>query len=132
MVPMSQGTQPRSAISNPAVYREYDTVYPAGQTNGIDPTYAEHYSSVPYSIPAAGDLETADSRRQYDANGRKKSVAVDPGWVRAPQILLVEDDPTCRRIGGKFLYSFKCAIDTAVSDVSFRTRIHRADCPALV
>jgi osomolarity two-component system, response regulator SKN7 len=118
VVPMSQEAQARSAtIANPVIYPrmngECDSVYPAGQTNGIDPAYAEHYQSVPYQMPA-GDLE-ADSRRPY-ADGRKKSVAVDPGWVRAPQILLVEDDPTCRRIGGKFLYSFKCAIDTAVSD----------------
>jgi len=130
VVPMSQEAQTRSAtITNPVIYPrmnggECDPVYPASQNNNnnnnnnngssnIDPTYAESFQSVSYQMPA-GDLE-ADSRRQY-ADGRKKSVAIDPGWVRAPQILLVEDDPTCRRIGGKFLYSFKCAIDTAVSD----------------
>ncbi|KAI9772077.1 MAG: kinase-regulated stress-responsive transcription factor skn7 [Geoglossum simile] len=115
VVPMSQEAQTRPVtITNPVIYPringECDTVYPAGQTNGIDPAYSGHYHSVPYPI-ASGDLE-ADSQRQY-ADGRKKSVTVDPGWVRAPQILLVEDDPTCRRIGGKFLYHFKCAIDTA-------------------
>ncbi|KAH0548542.1 hypothetical protein GP486_007914 [Trichoglossum hirsutum] len=121
VVPLSsQGGQPRStAMNNSVIYprmnADYqDNVYPAGQTNGIDPTtYAEHYSNISYPTPATGELETADSRRQYAADGRKKSIAIDPGWIRAPQILLVEDDPTCRRIGGKFLYSFKCAIDTA-------------------
>lgn len=38
----------------------------------------------------------------------------DPGWLRQPQILLVEDDQTCRRIGGKFLYAFNCTIDSAL------------------
>ncbi|KAH0538525.1 hypothetical protein FGG08_004912 [Glutinoglossum americanum] len=120
VVPMSQAVQPRSTTATnstiyPRMNGEYqESVYPAGHTNGIDPTtYAEQYPSIPFPIPTTGDLETADSRRQYPTEGRKKSVAVDPGWVRAPQILLVEDDPTCRRIGGKFLYSFKCAIDTA-------------------
>ena len=46
--------------------------------------------------------------------GRKKSVHMDPGWIRQPQILLVEDDQTCRRIGGKFLYAFHCSIDSAL------------------
>lgn len=88
-------------------------VYPVGQTNGIDPTYSEHIHNIPYPMPAK-DHGAADASRPY-GDGRKKSTQVDPGWVRAPQILLVEDDPTCRRIGGKFLYSFHCAIDSAVS-----------------
>ncbi|EKV14485.1 hypothetical protein PDIP_43280 [Penicillium digitatum Pd1] len=58
------------------------------------------------------EIETSDARRQFPDN-RKKSTNVDPGWVRSPHILLVEDDATCRQIGGKFLYSFSCVIDTA-------------------
>ena len=88
-------------------------VYPVGQSNGIDPMYSEHINNIPYPMPPK-DQELPDQRRPA-IDGRKKSTQVDPGWVRAPQILLVEDDPTCRRIGGKFLYSFRCAIDSAVS-----------------
>ena len=88
-------------------------VYPMGQSNGIDPMYSEHIHNIPYPMPSKdGEVDI----RAMAPNGRKKSSQVDPGWVRAPQILLVEDDPTCRRIGGKFLYSFRCAIDSAVSD----------------
>lgn len=88
-------------------------VYPVGATNGIDPMYSEHVNNVPYPMPTKTEVETPDARRQYPDN-RKKTSNVDPGWMRSPQILLVEDDATCRQIGGKFLYSFNCVIDTAV------------------
>ena len=93
-----------------------DAVYPVGHNNGIDPMYSEHIHNIPYPmpVPVPGEMDSPDPRSQY-GEGRKKSTVVDPGWIRPPQILLVEDDQTCRRIGGKFLYSFKCAIDSAVS-----------------
>lgn len=90
-----------------------EAVYPVGHNNGIDPMFSEHLPNIPYPIPAPADVPPADPRKLF-SEGRKKSTTVDPGWIRAPQILLVEDDPTCRRIGGKFLYSFKCSIDSAV------------------
>ncbi|MCJ1436460.1 kinase-regulated stress-responsive transcription factor skn7 [Xylographa pallens] len=88
-----------------------NVVYPVGQSNGIDPMYSEHVHNIPYPMPSEKPNHN-DPRNQYN-DSRKKSTQVDPGWVRAPQILLVEDDPTCRRIGSKFLYSFHCAIDSA-------------------
>lgn len=87
-------------------------VYPMGGNNGIDPMYSEHVNNIPYALPAK-ELDPADPRRQY-ADGRKKSANIDPGWSRPPRVLLVEDDPTCRQIGGKFLYSFCCVVDTAL------------------
>jgi osomolarity two-component system response regulator SKN7 len=87
-------------------------VYPVGQTNGIDPMYSEHINNIPYPMPT----KPAETGFQ---DGRKKSAHVDPGWARHPQILLVEDDPTCRRIGSKFLYAFQCSIDSAVSCIFF-------------
>ena len=89
-----------------------NVVYPVGQTNGIDPMYSEHIHNIPYPMPSKEQLAASDPRTQHD--NRKKSTQIDPGWIRAPQILLVEDDPTCRRIGSKFLYAFHCAIDSAV------------------
>ena len=86
-------------------------VYPVGQNNGIDPMYSEHINNIPYPLPSKEN--SSDPRSQF-AENRKKSTQVDPGWVRPPQILLVEDDQTCRRIGSKFLYSFHCHIDSAV------------------
>jgi osomolarity two-component system, response regulator SKN7 len=94
-------------------YREWDqVVYPVGADNGIDPMYSEHVHNIPYSLPSK-ELDPSDPRRQY-VDGRKRSTFSDPGWARAPRILLVEDDPTCRQIGSKFLYSFRCVVDTAV------------------
>ena len=100
-----------------------NVVYPVGQTNGIDPMYSEHIHNIPYPMPPSKDAPN-DPRHHFDS--RKKSTQVDPGWLRPPQILLVEDDPTCRRIGSKFLYSFHCAIDSAVSiaDLGSRSEIN--------
>ena len=46
---------------------------------------------------------------------RKRSAPNTPHWKRQPRVLLVEDDPTCRRIGSKFLSSAQCLVDVAVS-----------------
>jgi osomolarity two-component system, response regulator SKN7 len=86
-------------------------VYPMGASNGIDPMYGEHVHNIPYPMPSKD--APADPRTQF-AETRKKSNYADPGWMRSPRILLVEDDPTCRQIGGKFLYSFACHVDTAL------------------
>ena len=82
-----------------------------GSSNGIDPLYSEHLHNIPYALPSK---ETQPDPRSQFAESRKKSNFADPGWIRPPRILLVEDDPTCRQIGGKFLYSFCCVIDTAL------------------
>ena len=109
--------QPTSAASSSTMaYAKMDpnlenVVYPMGATNGIDPMYGDHVHNIPYPMPTK--QENADPRQQF-AEQRKRSQYADPGWTRQPRILLVEDDPTCRQIGGKFLYSFNCIIDTAL------------------
>ncbi|KAL9026109.1 MAG: hypothetical protein Q9196_005175 [Gyalolechia fulgens] len=108
-VPTSAGSSTTMSYAKPHIDRDA-IVYPVGQTQGIDPMYSEHINNIPYPMPTK-DQETPESKGIVE--GRKKSTQVDPGWIRAPQILLVEDDPTCRRIGSKFLYSFQCAIDSA-------------------
>ncbi|PGH26579.1 hypothetical protein AJ80_01708 [Polytolypa hystricis UAMH7299] len=96
-------------------------VYPVGATNGIEPMYTEHVNNISYSIPPK-ELDPSDPRRQY-VDGRKKNLYTDPGWIRSPHILLVEDDQTCRQIGGKFLYSFCCVIDTAFDGLEAVSKI---------
>lgn len=104
----SSGSMGFSKI-NPA---ELETViYPVGGNNGIDPMYSEHIHNIPYNMPQVRDAP--EPRAQF-AESRKKSGVSDPGWSRPPRILLVEDDPTCRQIGGKFLYSFSCVVETAL------------------
>ena len=109
----SRAEQPHSAASSTSMsYGDLDNmVYPIGQTQGIDPSYRDHIENIPYSMPPKGP----EASIAQQGEGRKKSTSIDPGWTRQPQILLVEDDPTCRRIGGKFLYAFHCSIDSAVS-----------------
>ena len=118
--PDSRGTRgPGSAASSSsmAYANLYDLdkiVYPVGQNNGIDPNYSEHVNNIPYPMPTK---DSSQDPRTTFAESRKRSTQVDPGWIRPPQILLVEDDQTCRRIGSKFLYSFHCHIDSAVGYV---------------
>ncbi|KIW27939.1 hypothetical protein, variant [Cladophialophora immunda] len=103
----SSGSMGFSKI-NPA---ELETVvYPMGSTNGIDPMSSEYIHNIPYPLPPR---DGSDPRTQF-ADTRKKSGLSDPGWSRPPRILLVEDDPTCRQIGGKFLHSFSCVVDSAL------------------
>lgn len=117
--PASRGAAPHSASSSTSMrIGDIDNlVYPVGQNNGIDPMYSEHIHNIPYPLPSK-PLEPTDARRPPEQ--RKKSAQVDPGWIRQPHILLVEDDQTCRRIGSKFLDAFHCAIDSAVSALSQR------------
>lgn len=115
-----------TAVSNPSlVYPKMNSeleqvVYPVGTTNGIDPSmYNENISTVPYPIPQQPkELEPTDQLRRQFPENRKRSTNIDPGWMRSPHILLVEDDATCRQIGGKFLFSFSCVIDAAVRECS--------------
>lgn len=126
--PASRGPPSAGSSVNSMRLGDLDNlVYPVGQTNGIDPTFSEHINNIPYSMPPK-PIEAADARFQEP---RKKSAQVDPGWMRQPRILLVEDDPTCRRIGSKFLHAFHCTTDSAVSlslsawrhSLSFRTNL---------
>ena len=115
-IPKSGG--PQSAGSSAMSYTgDIETmVYPVGQTIGIDPMYSEHIHNIPYALPAKGGEPGAPDATPVDT--RKKSASLDPGWTRQPQVLLVEDDLTCRRIGSKFLYAFHCNVDSAVSNLS--------------
>lgn len=114
------GTNPNPAAlvyptATPKINGEMDSVvYPVGATNGIDPMYNDQVPHIPYPMSAKPELDSNDAARRQFPDNRKKSTNVDPGWMRSPHILLVEDDATCRQIGGKFLYSFSCVIDTAV------------------
>lgn len=104
----------------PALQDLDSLVYPVGSTDGIDPINSEHIHNIPYAIPPSGPLsmeppagDMAQAKPSIDK--RKKSIT-DPGWgPQKPRILLVEDDKTCARIGCKFLQSFECTVEVAVS-----------------
>ncbi|KAJ4375003.1 kinase-regulated stress-responsive transcription factor skn7 [Neocucurbitaria cava] len=108
--PTSRGPPSASSAGSMRLENLDNLVYPVGSSNGIDPMYSEHINNIPYAAPPKA-VDAAEPKFQ---EGRKKSTIPDPGWIRPPQILLVEDDPTCRRIGSKFLYAFHCSIDSAL------------------
>ncbi|KAF1945681.1 response regulator [Clathrospora elynae] len=108
--PTSRGPPSAASTSSVRVENLDNIVYPVGSSNGIDPMYSEHINNIPYAAPP----KAVDASEPKFQEGRKKSTIPDPGWIRPPQILLVEDDPTCRRIGSKFLYAFHCSIDCAL------------------
>lgn len=117
---------PISESSNaPAAYSmdksELDLVYPVGAINGIDPIDEQHASNIPYALPPSG-LMPRDSMPPVElmpqparTPGPRKKGSVSIWGDQKPRILLVEDDPVCGRIGTKFLESFECGVDVAVS-----------------
>jgi osomolarity two-component system response regulator SKN7 len=113
--PGSRGPHSTTPSSATMRYNDLDNmVYPIGQNNGIDPMYSAHINNIPYPMPIT-KVEPSDVPTAPGVQPRKKFV-IDPGWVRQPRILLVEDDMTCRRIGGKFLATFSCGVENAVSN----------------
>jgi len=116
--PHSSGSMGYSKLSDGQLEQ---MVYPTGGTNGIDPMYSEHLPNIPYPMPGK-EVDATELRNKY-AESRKKSNYNDPGWVRSPRVLLVEDDPTCRQIGAKFLSSFSCTIDTALDGLEAVSKI---------
>jgi hypothetical protein len=93
--------------------------YPAGPDNGnfnSNIMFSEHTAAANRSYSLGGG-ETAERRPDSPMHPpvvRRPEGLIDPGWTRPPQILLVEDDPTCRRIAWKFLEVFYCRVTAAV------------------
>lgn len=92
-------------------------VGPGGVPNGHQQRYRSHVQRTcrPYPLLDPAQRIRLVRHEAADLGRSKKSAVSDPGWINQPRILLVEDDATCRQIGGKFLYSFSCVIDSAVS-----------------
>jgi osomolarity two-component system, response regulator SKN7 len=109
--PLLPGTLPPDAVDIRHL------VYPVGQETGIDPFHSDHIDKIPYTVPA---------HEQNGGTAERKPMLVDvkpsrPGpnesiWDRKPNILLVEDDKTCSRIGRKFLEQLQCNIEIAVGE----------------
>lgn len=97
-------------------------VYPVGQTVGIDPFHSDHIHKIPYSLPpeAGGAMLAEAPVSQPLVNPTTPTagqvVKPDSMWgPKKPNVFLVEDDPTCAKIGIKFLKSMGCEVEHAVS-----------------
>ncbi|KAG5921223.1 hypothetical protein E4U61_007002 [Claviceps capensis] len=109
-------------------------VYPVGQTVGIDPFHSDHIHKIPFAIPNEGTPNTTMSAEpgipapapmgSTDATATPGTDRSAPLWgAKKPRVLLVEDDPTCAKIGIKFLNSMGCEVDHAQNGVDAYTRV---------
>ena len=100
-------------------------VYPVGQTVGIDPFHSDHIHKIPYAMPndtSGGAMHEVPPPQQMQnpapppTSNSGNNTALQWG-PKKPRIFLVEDDPTCSKIGIKFLKSMGCEVEHAVSDI---------------
>ncbi|KAF7561996.1 hypothetical protein G7046_g2171 [Stylonectria norvegica] len=105
-------------------------VYPVGQTVGIDPFHSDHIHKIPYAMPnndaSGGGLHDITPPQQMTnappPSGSNSSALL---WgPRKPRIFLVEDDPTCSKIGIKFLKSMGCEVEHAGNGADAYSRIN--------
>jgi osomolarity two-component system response regulator SKN7 len=80
--------------------------------NGQPPGQVQWHETPPPQQGSGGNSTMGTPGRP--APTRKRSTPNTPHWRQPPRVLLVEDDPTCRRIGSKFLSSAQCIVDVAV------------------
>ncbi|KAG6024804.1 hypothetical protein E4U41_001681 [Claviceps citrina] len=110
-------------------------VYPVGQTVGIDPFHSDHIHKIPFAIPNEGTPSTtmsAETAISAPAPIVPTSATAGPGTDRSaplwgakkPRVLLVEDDPTCAKIGIKFLNSMGCEVEHAQNGADAYTRVN--------
>jgi osomolarity two-component system response regulator SKN7 len=105
-------------------------VYPVGQTVGIDPFHSDHIHKIPYAMPndsSANAMQevAAPQPINIQTHGNSNSSANSAlTWAsRKPRIFLVEDDPTCAKIGIKFLKSMGCEVEHAQNGADAYSRI---------
>ena len=115
-------------------------VYPVGQTVGIDPFHSDHIHKIPYAMPNEGaSMSVSEPSGSVPAQAPATtapatSTPMDKStslWgSKKPHVFLVEDDPTCAKIGIKFLKSMGCEVEHAVSLRRFPTHFkskHKSD-----
>ncbi|KOS17976.1 Transcription factor SKN7 [Escovopsis weberi] len=129
-------------------------VYPVGQTVGIDPFHSDHIHKIPYAMPSdvsnaanARDAQQPHHQQQPSQHQQQHqqqqsgpasqldssssaSISMDKPvslWgPKKPMIFLVEDDPTCAKIGIKFLKSMGCDVEHAQNGVEAYNRVNSA------
>lgn len=100
-----------AVTSLPTVQGNLDRIaYPVGQLQCIDPIYNSNVHNI-IDIRSSGAPPLAHT-------------TIDPCWTRQPLVLLVENDETCRRIGGILLRSLQCRIDSASDGLEAVSKFH--------
>lgn len=111
-------------------------VYPVGQTVGIDPFHSDHIHKIPYAMPNEGASMSVSEPPASTSAPAPATAAPAPStpmdkstslWgPKKPHVFLVEDDPTCAKIGIKFLKSMGCEVEHAVSDERVSTDLSKS------
>ncbi|KAK5995727.1 Transcription factor SKN7 [Cladobotryum mycophilum] len=124
-------------------------VYPVGQTVGIDPFHSDHIHKIPYAMPSDVNNNSSIEQQQHQQHHQPSQPPPPPGstgpiggtpssanpmdnkpaslWgAKKPTIFLVEDDPTCAKIGIKFLKSMGCDVEHAQNGVEAYSRVTNA------
>ncbi|KAF3939277.1 hypothetical protein ABW19_dt0207883 [Dactylella cylindrospora] len=102
-------SHPSHSHSNSHSFSEVNGNGPGGSVNlsGFGNTASQAGIALDATDPQISTTFRQESRRPQGL--RKKSTGfVAPEWREPPKILLVEDDPTCRKIGLKFLEATGC------------------------
>jgi osomolarity two-component system response regulator SKN7 len=92
--------------------------YANGETRGTEEMRS-------YAISDASYVESLTPQRPAlrDTRDQKELSQVDPDWTRRPQILLVEDDRKCRKIGGVLLDALRCNVEFAQDGLQAVTKV---------
>ncbi|ODA75998.1 hypothetical protein RJ55_08280 [Drechmeria coniospora] len=114
-------------------------VYPVGQTVGIDPFSSDHIHKIPYAMPNEGaslgmtEAPASSVPAPASTSSAPASTSSAPStpldkstslWgPKKPHVFLVEDDPTCAKIGIKFLKSMGCDVEHAKNGADAYTRV---------
>ncbi|PFH62994.1 hypothetical protein XA68_10406 [Ophiocordyceps unilateralis] len=109
-------------------------VYPVGQTVGIDPFHSDHINKIPYAMPNEAHTSAVSeppAPASVPARAPSTSAPTTPLdkstslWgPKKPLVFLVEDDPTCAKIGMKFLKSMGCDVEHAQNGADAYTRVN--------
>lgn len=81
---------------------------PAMNLSGFGNTAAQSGVPLHATDPQISTTFRQEARRPTGPRKKSASGGLAPHWKRPPKILLVEDDPTCRKIGLKFLEAVGC------------------------
>jgi osomolarity two-component system response regulator SKN7 len=105
--------------STPESHGHADCVeYADGKTRGTDQVHSYAISYASHAKFLAAQRPALKSTRD-----QKKLIMMDPGWIRRPQILLVEDDSESRSIGGVLLDALQCNVDFAQDGLQAVTKV---------
>lgn len=104
------------AVMDGTVAMSRMNVYPTSQSTGMESFPSEQIQNMPYSVPPSGGLDGVTPGSGAGSTRVTASPEKSDEWgPTKPHVFLVEDDGVCAKIGMKFISSFGCTVELAVS-----------------